>query len=228
MNRAEEEFGNSSLNFAATQYEFGYALFLDKTRDEMNDDDERSGRTTVTKKTATEGILGETMNEDDQQEIALEHMVKACSILYDYVSKTKDTSNTPRDSLKNSDNASLSDENAINGSYLSWAEEQLSRYLVGIGYVLSYQGRHADALSSYFNALPFRLEMQEHTNDSAEKFNAHRALVEAYVLIVEEILKCPSDKDVETESNEFLMKKEERIEMAKIHYEKARDELQEA
>lgn len=227
MKRAEEEFGESSLNFAATQYEYGYALFLDKTRDEINNDNEGSGRTSVTKKSATEDSPDDIMNEDDQQDIALEHMVKACTLLYEYVNKTKDTSNTPRDSL-NSDNTSPSEENAIHCSYLSWASEQLSRYLVGIGYVLSYQGKHADALSSYFNALPFRLEMQEHAKDSAEKFKAHRVLVEAYVLIVEEILKCPRDKNIETESNELLMKKEERIEIAKIHYEKARDELQEA
>ena len=150
-------------------------------------------------------------------------MVKACTTLYEYLNE--DGKNI------NSSNAVASDR-----SYFSWASEQIPRYLIGIGYVLSHQEKHPDALDSYLNALPYREEILEKNQKDDKQLDrpslgqvkAHRLVVEVYVLMVEEILKCSSEEDIVTsESNILLIKKGERKQMAQGYYEKARGELQE-
>lgn len=228
LNRAEEEFGPSSLEFAAVDYEYGYALFLDNTREEIESgkgsfaQEGSSDKAANLKSTNLDSQETELSENELNVEIALEHMVKSCNILYEYVEATNKQTN----SLSESENG------ASDRLYMSWASEQLSRALIGIGYVLSYQGKYPDALNSYFNALPIRTELldrsKSHSQEVNDRFKAHRLLVEVYILIVEEILKCPNNEDIKTESNDVLIKKEEKIEMAKIYYEKAREELQEA
>lgn len=228
MDRAEEEFSAQSLDYAAARYEYGYALFLEKTGDV---DVRENGEGQIG---SNESQVSNFLSEgEDYIESALEHMVMACGILYEYADT--DRKQPAGDTTVSS--SIDSSENLSSMQYLAWVSEQLSRYLIGIGYVLSYQGKHPDALSSYFNALPFRTQMLEKhqgktKNESGEivldLFKAHRLLVEVYVLIVEEIIKCPSDSDIKTESNELLIKKGERVQTAKIYYENAREELQEA
>ena len=180
---------------------------------------------------------GMSEKKESDIEIALEHMVNACSILYEYL----DTKRCGDEECSTSLSPSSTDNN---GSYFLWASEQLSRVLVGIGYVLSYQKKYADALNSYFNAIPYREQLlesvtssQKNDNDrtkktseesALEQLKAHRLLVEVYILIVEEILKCPTGKDITiAETDDVLIKDGERIKMANVYYERAREELQE-
>lgn len=242
LGRAKEEFGESSLETSAAGYEYGYALFLDATRDAgdgncsgLNHTDDVIDERKPSANATYEETINREMSEIERKvEEALEEMVNACTILYEYVNKVKCNTKDANIVTVASGATVTTDE-----SYFLWALEQLSRVLVGIGYVLSHQGNYPDALNSYLNAIPYRAEgleqsTQKHDRsvnlleESLDQLKAHRLLVEVYILVVEEILKCPDGKDITTsETNEVLIKDEERIKMAKIYYEKAREELQE-
>jgi len=290
LSRAEEEFGNSSLEAAAAGYEFGYALFLDESqlnlrdgggRDD-NDNDDGIGIDGIDDIGDSNGNESSRLSKRDVQvENALEYMVKACTILYEFINRLKCNDNDNGNGNGNvNGNDNYGDEKIMSSlstsasgekvrsasysnSYYPWALEQLARALVGIGYVLSYQKKYPDALSSYLNAIPYREEMlktaveqlQKSTSQSLslEIIKARRLLVEAYILIVEEILKCTPGKDIVTNtmessspsSNEdgdededgdeqeqessqlLLIPSQQRVEMAKTYYERAREELQE-
>ncbi len=226
LDRVNEEFGESSIETAAVGYEYGYALFLDSTRQSS------SMETGVMVDGVDHHRKKEDVDEEAKVEIALEHMVIACEILYKYTNGENETTQT----TQHNHQVQHKDGDG-NQSYIPWALEQLPRVLIGIGYVLSYQGKHPDALNSYLNSLPYRTNQLESKSSKSSKskdkisidqLTAHRLLVEVYVLIVEEILKCPADKDILIpDTNEVIVKKEERIAIAKDHYEKAREELQE-
>ena len=225
LNRAEEEFGPASLEYATVGYEYGYALFLDTIRSNDNSED-------LTMKSTIDALGGvKSLSESETRiEEALEHMVNACVVLYECVD-----SHDSNDSDSKHLSTARTKESDCYHAY-AWAREQLARSLIGIGYVLSYQHRHPDALKSYMNALPQRELMMEHSKQIREKSDAqnidslriHRLLVEVYVLIVEEILKCSCGEDiVANDSNELLIKKEDRLQVAQSYYDKAREELQE-
>lgn len=124
--------------------------------------------------------------------------------------------------------------------YREWIAEQVPRILTGIGDVLSALDRHADAADAYLRAQKHRQEaldaMVEKAGGNKESdvlFTVHhlqcrRRLVESIVLVAEELLACPDDKDVVTsESHDVLVKAGERVEYARGYYDKAREELQE-
>ena len=228
LDRAMEEFGESSTETAAVQYEYGYSMYLNVTREKANENN-LDTKQHVSEIVGKEENDEEMSEEDTTIEIALEHMVLACQNLYKYVDEYENTEKGIKKSPQQ-DNI----ETMKNQSYVKWAMEQLPRMITGIGSILSYQGKHSDALNSYLNALPYRTKLLEHktskdeTKITLDQLRAHRLLVDLYVLIVEEILKCPSNVDIKIpESNEILLKKEDRIKIAKGHYEKAREELQE-
>lgn len=240
LKRTDEEFGESSMESAAVHYEYGYAMFLEATREVIDsgggDDVKRqcsssqSNNVIIDNNDDDDGGSSGMSDEDSKVEIALEHMVIACELLYKCIHENEnDVENAKPPSIQ------IHGETIQNQSYTSWAMEQLPRILIGIGYVTSYQGKHPDALNSYLNALPYRskqLEQIKSSNNANEitldQLIAHRLLVDVYVLIVEEILKCPANVDITVpESNEVMLKKEERIKIAKDHYDKAREELQE-
>jgi hypothetical protein len=121
-------------------------------------------------------------------------------------------------------------------TYLDWANEQSPRYLTGIGESLSTLQKHGDAIGAYSRALERRTELLKHKFDihnksSTDFLKCRRLIVENNILIAEEFLACPDDKDVvSTETNTILVQAgntRERIDYAKTYYEKSREELQE-
>ncbi|KAL3934257.1 MAG: hypothetical protein SGARI_003471 [Bacillariaceae sp.] len=124
--------------------------------------------------------------------------------------------------------------NSDNKKYAKWVKDQIPRVLLGIGDTLSFLQRHADAADAYSRALELRQALLQTFSAQQDDFViqhlvAHRRVVEATVLIAEELLACPPDADVvTTETQSLIVKKEERISYATGYYDKARDALQEA
>jgi hypothetical protein len=173
---------------------------VDKTSNETNNDENQ------------EDDNDDDNNDDDDITLALEMMENAFSILEDY----RDTDN----------------ENDETKKYSKWVENQIPRILLGIGDVLSALGRHPDAADAYSRSLEIRQTMlQEFDKDdnTIEHLIAHRKVVEATILIAEELLSCPSDEDViATETQSLIVKAQDRISYVGGYYDKARDALQEA
>ena len=147
-------------------------------------------------------------NSDDLQ-LSLELMENAWSILDEHYNETTKT----------------------NTKYKHWIENQIPRYLIGIGEILSIQKRHADAVDAYTRALPYReSSIQNKKEDkSIEYLRQRRLFTEVNVLIAEELLVCYNENsDIITyETKSILVKKEERIDFIQGYYDKGRDELQE-
>lgn len=225
---SRKSYGDDHLETAAAYYEYGNAI-LRHTLGDKNHQDIQQKRDTAAnaaerratganEPTASEAAgktqdgeadVGSKEGDQEDSQIALEMMETAWSIL----------------------DASMEDPKV---KYAGWVEEQLPRVLIGIGDVLSLQGRHADSVDAYLRALPYRQSAVEAlTNNkdetgSPELLHVRRLLVETFVLIAQELLDCPPGQDVVTsESQDTLVKTAERIEYARGYYDKARDELQE-
>merc|ERR1719469_621166 len=119
----------------------------------------------------------EDTSEDDDIQLSLELMESAWAILDEYYNTTTPTR------LK----------------YKSWVEDQLPRYLIGIGDILSIQERHADAVDAYTRALPYRESAVTvyancpKTEKTLNYLRSRRLYVEVNVLIAEELLACGDD-----------------------------------
>jgi len=116
------------------------------------------------------------------------------------------------------------------GSIESWVDEQRPRILVGIGDVLSFQNKHADAVDAYIRAVPFRQEAVERATNkiTLDYLKRRRLLTETFILVTEALLACPLGVDVIASSSPtILVKGEEKLDYVRGYYEKARDELQE-
>ena len=113
--------------------------------------------------------------------------------------------------------------------------------MTGIGDVLSALNRHPDAADAYLRALEHRQNtlqaeiisnnsnISDDDDDKIYLLQCRRKVVEANVLIVEELLACPHDQDVvTTETKTVLVKAGSVVDYARGYYDKARDELQEA
>jgi hypothetical protein len=152
----------------------------------------------------------EEEEEDDDAQLALEMMETTWSVLDVYVQSSNQTKSS---------------------QYQNWASEQIPRVLTGIGDVLSALERHGDAADAYSRALGHRqnaVSAFAANNTSMEFLQARRRVVEANVLIAEELLFCPPDQDViTTESQQLIVSASERVDYARGYYDKARDELQE-
>jgi tetratricopeptide (TPR) repeat protein len=149
--------------------------------------------------------------EEDDLTLALEMMENAFSIVDDYNDKNDD----------NDDD-----------KYSQWVKDQIPRILLGIGDTLSALGRHADAADAYSRSLGLRqsiLQDFEPSDTTIEHLIAHRKVVEATILIAEELLTCPPHEDVvTTETQSLIVSAKDRIEYVRGYYDKARDALQEA
>jgi hypothetical protein len=163
------------------------------------------------------GTIDESTDEndtadDDDRRLALEMMETCWSILDEYL-------------------ASVDSESSAEVSYCSWATDQVPRVLTGIGDVFSSLQRHADAADTYCRALGHRqtaLEAFSEKELSIEFLQSRRRVVEANVLIAEELLACPVGEDVVTsESKDTLVQAAERVDFARGYYDRARDQLQE-
>lgn len=152
----------------------------------------------------------EEEEEGDDTQLALEMMETTWSVLDVYVQSSNHTKSS---------------------QYQNWATEQIPRVLTGIGDVLSALDRHGDAADAYSRALGHRqtaVSVFAANNTSIEFLQARRRVVEANVLIAEELLACPPDQDViTTESQQLIVTAAERVDYARGYYDKARDELQE-
>lgn len=177
-------------------------------------------------------VAAEEKEDDSDISLALEMMENAWSILDEHVNGNAADKAVTQNEKKSTDSRS--------SSYTSWAKEQLPRILIGIGDVLSFMNRHADAAAAYIRSIPFREEVIQNykskdTNEnqssqipSLENLRHHRLLTETYALVAQELLACPSNENVITsEFREVLVSATERIDYSRGYYEKARDELQE-
>jgi tetratricopeptide (TPR) repeat protein len=244
LEESRRVYGDSHIQTAACYYEYGNALFRASQKNETKNssksgNEDEKGNQVLDKKIssikeastnnigkrsrAEEGSTQYT-EKDDEDDIllALEMMETSYAILEEY------TTAAINSAVK---------ENDENGqsllSLMEWAKSQIPRVYTGIGDVLSHLGRHADAVDIYSRAIPHREEsyMKEkrlNNNISVECLKARRLVVEANVLVAEELLACNPNQDVvTTESKQVLVTKEERIDFAKGYYDKAREELQE-
>jgi tetratricopeptide (TPR) repeat protein len=155
----------------------------------------------------------ESSKDDEDILLALEMMETAWSIL-------------DRETISSSASSAV--------SYPDYIKEQVPRTLTGIGDVFSALNRHADAADAYLRALEHRQNtLEQNLSNSAmleslAQLECRRKVVEANILIAEELLACPRDQDVvTTEANAVLVTSGEIVEYARGYYDKARDELQE-
>lgn len=194
--------------------------------------------------------------EGDDIQLALEMMETAWSVLDGEVLRQK--SIVAEDN--NDDAVACTPPLSSQPDYRIWVTEQVPRVLTGIGDILSALGRHADATDAYLRALAHRqtdldlavsaaatdadsVSKKDASSDVKEEvlllsssslsltlLQCRRKLVEANILIVEELLACEKDKSdvVTSESKDLLVKAGHVVEYARGYYDKARDELQEA
>lgn len=197
VNRAEEEFGTKSIETAVVYYELGHSMFLNISRNSRNNVDQ------------------------SDVEDALEYMVKACSILYDY------DANNSNPQLQ----CTASEDADVVSDCLIWVKDEIPRYLIGIGNVQSYQAKHADALESYLNALPYREEVcdryKKESHQTVASLRHQRLLAETYVLIAEELMNCKPEQDVvHSETCNVIVRGEEITSLTQSYYDQARNQLQ--
>lgn len=249
MSKYEE----TSVEAAICYYEYGNALFRAARLEEMDRDDgaasssadfarskaaeaalQRAGESldikpaaeeTVSDKIYAKGADEEIENTEDDAnnadveedevddegdlQLALEMMETAWSVLDKHAQDLKDKGITAS----------------------PWVLNQIPRFLLGIGDVLTDLKRVADAADVYSRALEHRecslqgISKDELTLDHLKK---RRLVVEANVLVAEALLACPDGEDVVTsETGDVLVGAGERVEYARGYYNKARDELQE-
>lgn len=146
-------------------------------------------------------------SEEDDVELALSMMETSFSILEEYLE---------------SDDA----------KYRDWVQlHQYPRNLLGIGDILSFLERHADAADVYTRALHIResnLKAYSGKDISLEELRDRRRAVEASILVAEELLSFQDGQDVvTTETKDLLVKSSERVEYAEGYYNKSRDLFQE-
>jgi hypothetical protein len=214
LDRAIEEFGDSSLESAAVCYELGHALFLDSS-------------------TINGGIV-----DVDAMEEALEHMAKACSILYSYsddVDVDVDVDVKMEGKLPAGTEENRGNKHAKSSSvnYSLWAKDQIPRVLIGIGDLHSYQQKHAEAIEVILNAIPYReaaansCNHEKKSEANVSSLRIHRLVAEVYILASEELLRCPHGKDlIHEETKNVVVKAEDIGRLAQTYYEKAKEKLQ--
>jgi tetratricopeptide (TPR) repeat protein len=186
----------------------------------------------------------ESYDIKDDIELALEMMETSWSILDAYM-QNKVSIATESIATKNKKN------------YDDWVTEQIPRVLTGIGDTFAALQRHADAVDAYLRALEHRQSIFDNSisnqststtsssiaatelsstdkNDDndiitqVQLLKYRRQVVEVTILLVEELLACGNDQDVQTtESNVILVQKGKVIDYARGYYDRARDELQE-
>ena len=218
LKECKHKYGDSNIETAPCYYEYGNALFraanrrlmddyTNKSPEKIKEDTKHSSsdkKVLVATTSSSRNKLHSKNDEKDDIQLALELMENAWSILDQY-QNTKPIK--------------------------QWVQNQIPRYLIGIGEVLSVLKRHADSADVYTRALPYRempIKNASKDDKSIEHLRNRRLCAEVNVLIAEELLLCDEDEDVVTvETGSVLVKKEERVEFITGYYQKARDELQE-
>lgn len=208
------KYGPESIETSACYYEYGNSLFRDilrrKSGDENRDvsssasvsEDGEKGKkrkldeTTAKKKSeASEKIEKKEDETNDDLMIALEMMENSFSIFDLYSSSTKETHSTK------------SDNNSEHIDYTYWCRLQIPRVLIGIGELYSSLEKHADAVDAYARAIPYReaniqnyhnIENGKKDELSCDFLKLRRLLVEAYVMVAEELMACDRNQDVVT------------------------------
>jgi tetratricopeptide (TPR) repeat protein len=177
-----------------------------KKSEAVNLEDKNEASAIRVKEEADEDEIYSSTTSSDDFSLALEMMENAYSILDNY-------------------------QEQGDSNYKEWVSEQLPRVLLGIADALSAMGRHADAADAYSRVLEKRsmsLEQFPKSDLSLPHLIAHRKVVEATILIAEELLAHQGDEDVvTTETNTLIVKADERVEYARGYYDQARDALQE-
>ena len=190
----------------------------------------------------------ETDIDKEDISLALDMMQEAWSILLSHTTTT--------------DESTKSDETNTNDQQRKeqWLLEQIPRVIRCIGDVYFFQEQYALATDSYIRATQYREEnwdklKQASGSDDGEMLTlqhlqCQRYLVEAYALVAEALLACPSGEDIvcyhsDGDKNEddikdssmaeakkkqgetVLCKAKDRTEFAMSHYESAREGLEE-
>lgn len=154
-------------------------------------------------------VAAEDEDDEDDVQLALEMMETAWSVLDKHAQDLKDENKAPS----------------------AWVLDQLPRFLLGIGDVMTDLERYADAADVYSRALDHResvLKQVVKDDLTLDHLKKRRRIVEANVLVAEALLACPDGDDViTTETKDVLVSGGERVEYARGYYNKARDELQE-
>ena len=223
LEECRNTFGTTHVESAPAYYEYGNAILRGKQAEEeakakaeaeakapSDPSDKRKIAAAAAEHRATEdskpaAIEPKASDESsDDTQLALEMMESAWSILTEYCEGTET-------------------------KYRAWAEEQIPRYLTGIGDILATMEKHADSADAYLRALEHRsAALAGHDAKTVAFLQARRRVAELNILIAEQLLACSPTEDVVTsESETKLVSKDERVDYARGYYDKARDELQE-
>ena len=191
------------------------------------------------------------INEEDIQ-LALDMMQEAWSILLIHTTTVTD------DSVKSDETNSSKQQQQ---EQEQWVLEQIPRVIRCIGDVYFFQEHYALATDSYIRARQYREENWDKLKQSTssgddgamltlQHLQCQRYLVEAYALVAEALLACPSGEDVvcyhsgededdikdeskstaeakKKQGGTVLCKGKDRMDFAQSHYESAREGLEE-
>jgi len=240
LEESRRTFGEDNIETAPAYYEYGNAIFRglpvegNGAMGEITENQREAAAATAEKR--AQKLESSSTNEESEKKVAANKQLEEETQDTDVAHEEEETNDTML-SLEMMETAYsiideyLQSETQDTETFASWATEQVPRVLTGIGDVLSQLQRHADAADAYSRALGHRQEAlrQFGADDmSLELLQSRRRVVEANVLIAEELLACPPDQDVvTTETNATLVKATERVDFARGYYDKARDALQE-
>jgi tetratricopeptide (TPR) repeat protein len=241
LEQARRQYGDDDVETAPAYYEYGNALLRQYQRNKQEQTNTVSPTAIIVDKrlAAAEAALKRARQQDIMKQETDERKPAAAFAPTNAPKGGKGKEGTADD--VNSDltlalelmetSWSILDASSFHNN--NWRLEQIPRVLTGIGDVLAEIGRHADAADAYLRALACRQEHLESfevgKKESIEFLKCRRRIVEANVLIAEELLACPEGVDVmTTESRDVLVPSGERsANYARDYYEKARDQLQE-
>jgi tetratricopeptide (TPR) repeat protein len=243
LEEARTKFGHDSIETAPAYYEYGNALFRTHQQQLQIQEEQRAEQTIKEDKlnareaaaaAAELRLKGETAQNNTKEEDVQPLKIESEDLPVNEAQS--DNENDAELALEMMENAwSILDkysEKPLPDDYSTWLTEQSPRVLVGIGDVLSCLERHADAADVYLRALALRQtavsEAKCAAAESIELLRYRRLVVEANILVAEELLACPEEEDVvTTETKVTLVSASEKVEYARGYYENAREELQE-
>jgi len=240
------KYGETSEEAAICYFEYGNALFRAARLEQTEEEDQEEGTADEARAKAAEAAQKRAEESLDTKPVAKDPKEEKSNSKESEQEEAKDTENGD-DASEEEDDVQLAltmmetawsvldkivqELKDDNKSPSPWMLDQLPRFLLGIGDILTDLKRFADAADCYSRALDHRenavqgIAKDELTLDHLKK---RRQVVEANVLVAEALLACPDGEDVvTTETKDVLVSAAERVEYARGYYNKARDELQE-
>jgi len=260
-NEQREVMAAAALKRSANDGDDSSAIFPNK-RTKMDDasDTSLSTDTKVASSTdvASSNIAAAKSNSEtdiDEEDIslALDMMQEAWSILLSHTTATDESTNTDETNTNSNEQQQKEQQH--------WVLEQIPRVIRCIGDVYFFQEHYALATDSYIRAMQYREENWDKLKQSTssgdvgamltlQHLQCQRYLVEAYALVAEALLACPSGEDVvcyhsgededdikdeskstaeakKKQGGTVLCKGKDRMEFAMSHYESAREGLEE-